>query len=155
MCCAVISQNFSTGNALHLLLSKWNASTLIRRHFTAVKVTDDLSLQSMAVGWNGSQNSWTLLSFPRKCNFSVTRYPLSGSVSKVGSPDHLLTSWNIVLLDSHSDNQEVHRLLRNPMVHYLKSQLEPVLNQLNPVVKSNLSSTPRSPKWSLPFRFSD
>jgi hypothetical protein len=69
---------------------------------------------------------------------------------------------------SHSSSQEILHLLGNPNVYYRvhkSSPLVPILSQMHPVhnlppyfhkINSNIfSSTPRSCKWSLLFRFSN
>jgi len=70
---------------------------------------------------------------------------------------------------SHSASQKIARILWNPKVHYRvhnSSPLDPILSQIEQChnfpsyfhkIRSNiiLPSTPRSSKWSLPFRFYD
>ena len=82
---------------------------------------------------------------------------------------YLLTPWSSLSSEANrfSTSQEITRILRNPSVQYgIHKCLPPVpiLSQLNPVhfptshfltIHFNiiLPSMPRSPKWSLSFRF--
>jgi hypothetical protein len=84
-----------------------------------------------------------------------------------------LTSWSTVLLAKltvRSASQEMTHPFQNQKVHYVSQNLTsppvPLLSQINPVytpkthfhkIQFNiiLPSTPRSSKWSLPFRISN
>ena len=88
----------------------------------------------------------------------------------LGVPTYLLTPWCRVLLEKLTCNaasQEIPRISRIPKVHYRTHRRPPpvsILGQRSPVhistshlleVHPNFihASTPRSPQWSLSFRF--